>query len=490
MMHSTRCLWLRATWATGIAAVMAAAMSPAHATLPSGVSRAFLDAGIPLSSIGIVVREAGQPQPLFAHEADKPLNPASVMKLVTTYAALDLLGPDYRWKTEAYAAGRIANGTLAGNLVLKGYGDPKITIEQWQAFMTELRARGVNRVTGDLVLDRSHFKLAEHDPAAFDQEPLKPYNVGPDALLVNFKAVRFQFTPEGTNNGVAIRVDPPLPEVAVSARPLLAGGDCGDWRTLVAPTWIDLRTTASATFAGRYASACGERDWYVALLDHPTYVHGMFTAYFRAAGGTFDGGLREGRPPRDGTPFAVMQSAPLYDIVRDVNKLSNNVMARQIFLTLATTRHPPPATPALAAETVAHWLKERKVPVPGLVIENGSGLSRRERISANGLARLLASADRSPVREEFASSLAVAAMDGTVQKRFRDGTVAGQALLKTGSLDGVRALAGYVIDAQGRRFIVTAIINHANAARGAAALDYLVQWVYQEAGHWDPALRH
>ena len=118
--------------------------------------------------------------------------------------------------------------------------------------------------------------------------------------------------------------------------------------------------------------------------------------------------------------------------------------------------------------------------MPGLVLENGSGLSRRERLTAGGLAHLLASADASPVREEFASSLAVAAMDGTVQRRFQDGTVAGQALLKTGSLEGVRALAGYVIDAEGRRFIVVAIINHPNAARGAAALDYLVQWVYRE----------
>jgi len=193
--------------------------------------------------------------------------------------------------------------------------------------------------------------------------------------------------------------------------------------------------------------------------------------------------------PRNATPFAVMESAPLYDIVRDVNKLSNNVMARQIFLTLATTRHPPPATPALAADVVQKWLKEKKLAMPGLVLENGSGLSRRERLTVNGLAHLLATADRSPVREEFASSLAVAAMDGTVQKRFRDGSVAGQALLKTGSLEGVRALAGYVINAEGRRFIIAAIINHPNAARGGTALDYLVQWVYQEGGTYDPALR-
>ena len=470
-------------------ALAAGFAAPSHAALPGGVARAFHEAGVPLANVTVVVREAGQPRPLFAHDADRPMNPASVMKLVTTYAALDLLGRDYRWKTEAYLGGKLSKaGTLTGNLILKGYGDPKITVEQWQAFMADLRARGLNRVTGDLVLDRSYFKLPEHDPAAFDQEPLRPYNVGPDALLVNFKALRFAFAPDAARNAVAVRVDPRLPDVAVAAMPQLTNGDCGEWRETIAASYTDLGASASATFPGRYAQACGERDWYVALLDHPHYVHGMFTTYFREAGGRFDGGLSEGRPPRAAVPFAVMESAPLYDIVRDVNKLSNNVMARQIFLTLATTRHPPPATPALATDVVRNWLKEKKLVIPGLVLENGSGLSRRERLTANGLVHLLASADASPVREEFASSLAVAAMDGTVQRRFQNGTVAGQALLKTGSLEGVRALAGYVIDADGRRFMVVAIINHANAAGGITALDYLVQWVYREAGHWDPAL--
>ena len=268
----------------------------------AGVARAFLDAGIPLSSVAVVVRESGQPQALFAHDADRPMNPASVMKLVTTYAALDLLGRDYRWKTEAYLGGKlVANGTLAGNLVLKGYGDPKITIEQWQAFMADLRARGLDRVTGDLVLDRSHFKLPEHDPAAFDQEPLRPYNVGPDALLVNFKAVRFAFVPDTARGAVTVRADPPLPEVTLDALPQLGNGDCGDWRGPLAATWVNQRTAASAAFAGRYPQSCGERDWYVALLDHPNYVHGMFTTYFRAAGGRFDGDVAR-RAARRATP--------------------------------------------------------------------------------------------------------------------------------------------------------------------------------------------
>ena len=473
-----------------LAAALVAVCGVAQATLPSGVARAFHDAGIPLSSVSVVVREAGQPQALFSLDPDRPMNPASVMKLVTTYAALDLLGPDYRWKTEAYLAGKLdKNGTLNGNLVLKGYGDPKITIEQWQAFMGELRTQGLNAITGDLVLDRTYFKLPEHDPAAFDQEPLRPYNVGPDALLVNFKSVRFAFAPEMARNAVAVRTEPPLPDVAVATMPQLVNGDCGDWRATIAAQYENAGSTATATFPGRYSQSCGERDWYVALLDHPHYVLGMFTAYFREKGGQFAGDVVDGRPPRNAHPFAVMESAPLYDIVRDVNKLSNNVMARQIFLTLATTRHIPPATPQLAADVVQKWVKEKKLAMPVLVLENGSGLSRKERLTANGLAYLLASADRSPVREEFASSLAVAAMDGTVQKRFRDGSVAGQALLKTGSLEGVRALAGYVINAEGRRFIVAAIINHPNAARGSTALDYLVQWVYREGGTYDRTLR-
>src|SRR4029077_11501639 len=153
----------------------------------------------------------------------------------------------------------------------------------------------------------------------------------------------------------------------------------------------------------------------------------------------------------------------------------------QLFLTLATTAHPSNVTTSDASETVKRWLVRRGLRMPGLVLENGSGLSRIERVSAGSLARLLGAADASAVREEFASSLAVAAIDGTVQRRFRNGTVAGQALLKTGTLEGVRAIAGYVIDAEGRRWIVVALINHPHAGRGQSAIDFLVQWVYRNA---------
>jgi D-alanyl-D-alanine carboxypeptidase/D-alanyl-D-alanine-endopeptidase (penicillin-binding protein 4) len=470
-----------------VALALAVAAFPAAAALPREVSRAFLDAKVPLNGVAIVVQEVSKRKPLFAHQPDKPYNPASVMKLVTTFAALELLGPDYSWKTFAYLDGPLDGaGVLHGNLVLKGGGDPKITVERWQAFMAMLRANGLAAVDGDLVLDRTLFAPVAHDAAAFDGEPQKPYNVGPDALLVNFKSVKFVFAPSPAADATVATVEPALSAIAVSDPPPLAQGHCGDWRSALGATFVDRGTRAEATFAGRYVAGCGEREWWVSLLDHPTYVHGMFETYFRAAGGRFAGRWRDGIAPAGAAPFVTFASPPLWDVVRDVNKLSNNVMARQLFLTLATTRFPPPATVAGATDTVLAWLAKRNLRMPELVLDNGSGLSRRERISAESLARLLVAADASPVREDFVSSLAVAAIDGTVQRRFQNGTVAGQALLKTGTLDGVRALAGYVIDNEGRRFVVVAIVNHPSAVRAQGAIDYLVQWVYRHGGHWPP----
>jgi D-alanyl-D-alanine carboxypeptidase/D-alanyl-D-alanine-endopeptidase (penicillin-binding protein 4) len=450
----------------------------AATALPPTVARAFLDEGIPLTAVGAYVREIGATHPLLSHHASKPMNPASTMKLVTTFAALELLGPDFRWKTEAYVDGASDGTTLDGNLVLKGYGDPKITIEQFQALIATLRATGLTTIRGDLVLDRTYFALPPHDPAAFDAEPLKPYNVGPDALLVNFKSVRFLFAPSATGDAVDISIEPVLANITLRGAPQLATGECNDWRSGLGAVFVNRADGASASFDGHYPTACGERDWYVALLDHPHYVLAMFTHYWREAGGSFGGNVRDGRAPLAAKPLAILESPPLYDVVRDINKLSNNLMARQLFLTLATSAYPPPATIEHAAQTVHHWLSQQKLHFPELVMDNGSGLSRHERIAAQSMAQLLLAADASRLRSDFESSLAVAATDGTVRKRFTDEAVADQALLKTGTLEGVRALAGYVYGADGRRYVVVCLVNHPNAARAQPALDMLVEKIY------------
>jgi len=466
-----------------LAWAMTFAAAPSNAALPADLAQALREEKIPSSAVAVFVQRIGEKQPVLAHQAAKPMNPASTMKLVTTFAGLELLGAGYRWKTEAYADGPIADGVLDGNLVLKGYGDPKITIEQFQSLVAALRATGLATIRGDLVLDRGYFAPPTRRPGAFDAEPLKPYNVGPDALLVNFNSVRFVFAPDASATAVAMRAEPPLGNVALSDALQLAPGECGDWRAGVKASIASRADRAQARFSGRYPAACGERDWYVALLDHRHYAQAMFEHYWKEAGGAFDGGLRDGRAPAGARLLATLQSMPLYDAIRDINKLSNNVMAQQLFLTLATSTYPPPATAPRAGATVRRWLAGRRLHFPELVLENGSGLSRRERISAKSMAALLLAADASAVRADYESSLAVAATDGTVRKRFVDDDVADRALLKTGTLEGVRALAGYVLGHGDRRYVVVCFVNHRNAARAQRALDLLVEKVY--AGDFD-----
>ena len=295
--------WKARGW---LALATALLVLPVQAKLPREVGRAFLEAGIPLNHVGIVVQETTKARPLFEHDSTRPRNPASVMKLVTTFAALDLLGPDYRWKTEAYLDGPLVDGELHGDLILKGHGDPKITIEQWQSFIAQLRANGLAAVDGDLALDRSHFALPPHDPGAFDHEPLKPYNVGPDALLVNFKSLRLTLAPDPGGTRVVVHAEPPLGAVTLGPAPAVTTDECADWRLRAAPSIEDRGDRGAISFGGTYPFACGERDWWVSMLDHPHYVRAMFETYFREAGGRFAGGVKERRAPAGG----VLCSAP------------------------------------------------------------------------------------------------------------------------------------------------------------------------------------
>jgi len=464
--------------ATALACFTSAALADA---LPSPVGQALARAGLPTAAVALYVQEVDAARPSAVFNATQAMNPASTMKLVTAFAALELLGPAYTWKTEAYLAGPLRDDVLEGDLVLRGGGDPQLTIEQFWLFLRSLRARGLREIRGDLVLDRSYFAPGEHDPAAFDNEGLRPYNVGADALLVNFKAVRFFFLPQAGGRGVAVVPEPKLAPLEVRTSVRLADGPCGDWR---AGLRYDLQPTGGgvrASFSGSLPASCGERVWNLAPLAPDPYVHGVFKALWTELGGTLQGGVREGRAPAGASPFATFESPPAADVLRDMNKFSNNVMARQVFLTLAAETLGPPGRYESAARAVAAWLVARRLELPELVIDNGSGLSRRDRISAEGLGRLLVAAYRSPAMPEFIATMPLVASDGTMKKRLKGDRVSGQAHVKTGSLADVRSLAGYVLDRNGRRFAVVFFVNHPNAGAAQAAQDALLRWVHDAA---------
>jgi len=454
----------------------------AQAQLPEPVARALAQAGIPESAAAFYVHEIGADRPLLAIGAERPMNPASTIKLVTTYAGLELLGPAYVWVTNAYAGGPLRDGVLAGDLVLRGRGDPKLTIESFWLLLRGLRGRGLREIRGDLVLDRSYFPADESDPAHFDDQPTRPYNTGPDALLVNFKAVRLQFIPDAEARAVHIVTDPALPQVhVVNNLTLDLKGGCGDWMGKVKLDAQGNSQTARLVFSGAFPASCGERVRHFSVLSHAQYTHALFGELWRELGGTFSGSVRNGTLGSDARLIDGVQSPTLSEVVRDINKYSNNVMARQLFLTLGAVVAGAPASADKTGRVIRQWLAGKGLAFPDLVLENGSGLSRVERISAKSLGQLLLAAYKSPVMPELIASLPLAAVDGTMRKRLSGADVAGQAHIKTGTLTGVRAIAGYVLDAQGRRMVVVFIANHANAGGAQPVQDALLRWVHARA---------
>lgn len=449
--------------------------------LPKPLAQALRAAQVPLQSVAIVVQDLDGRRPAISHNAGVAMNPASAMKLVTTLAALELLGPAYRWKTEVYAAGELRDGVLEGDLVLKGYGDPKLDYESFWMLLRALRGRGLREVRGDLVLDRSFFAPVLTDPGRFDGEGLRPYNVLPDALLVHYKSLRFAFLPELERESVRIYVEPRPPGLEVANSLRLSGGNCLEGRAFRDMLQAEFAAgpPPRATFSGRYPIACGEKELNVALLSPNDQVAGVLRELWPEMGGVWTGKVRAGEVPEEARLLHTHASAPLSEIVRYVNKYSNNVMARQLYLTLATASSEPPARPELATEAVRHWLAVKNIPAHELAIENGSGLSRTDRISAASLAAVLQAGWKSAAMPEFVSSLSLVAFDGTMRKRLVGDPIAGQAHIKTGLLSDARALAGYVLDKKGRRKVVVMLMNHPNAPEAEAATDELLRWAYE-----------
>ncbi len=457
--------------------------SPTSVPLPTSVTAALQRAAIPNSAVGVYVQEVQAQKPWIAQRENTPFNPASTMKLVTTNAALELLGPAFSWKTQAYTNGKQIGDVLYGDLIIKGSGDPKLVVENFWLFLRQIRARGIREIRGNLVLDRTAFAAVTYDPAEFDRDPGKPYNAGSDVLLLNYKALRFRFIPDDVSNVVNVTVDPPLMGYAINA-PKLVQGSCGDWQSKLQ---VVIQNN-SIRFDGGFPAACGEKNWHVHpyQITNTQYFEAVFRAIWQQLGATLKGQVVDDKLPSNARLLEEWSSASLPEIVRDINKYSNNVMAKQVLLTLAARNVSNIGNIANVVNAedgtkiIKTWLSNKGITASEMVIENGSGLSRIERISPATMGRMLVAAFQSSIMPEFISSLPVAGYDGTMRRRLQARSVAGNAHIKTGTLNDVRAIAGYVLAASGKRYVVVFLINHSNAIAGKEAQDALLQWLYEQ----------
>jgi D-alanyl-D-alanine carboxypeptidase/D-alanyl-D-alanine-endopeptidase (penicillin-binding protein 4) len=451
------------------------------AELPLGVERVLTGLRIAPEDVSILVQEVDSEEPLLSHLADAPRNPASVMKLVTTWTALELLGPAYTWPTEVYFDGDFDGRTLHGDLGIKGYGDPAFVIEEFWSLLRMLRGLGLHVVEGDLVLDGSHFDLAdEESPSDFDGEPYRTYNVLPSALLTNFKAVQFQFFADAANKRVNIAMDPELGNLEVQNRIRLVPGPCRGFQAGISFHVDDPEALSRVIFEGEYSASCGNYRMGRTVLAHDTYLYGLFKGLWEPLGGHLRGGLRSDVIGTDARLVLTWRSPPLADVIRDINKNSNNVMTRQLVYSLAAERNGPPGTRTGGGQIIRDHMASRGLDVDPLVIVNGAGLSRDERISARLLVDMLRLAYRGPFGAEFVSSLSLGGLDGTTRRRFNGKNGAGQMHVKTGRIDDVSALAGYAHSASGKTYIVAIFANFELAHRGPGREleEAVMQWVY------------
>jgi D-alanyl-D-alanine carboxypeptidase/D-alanyl-D-alanine-endopeptidase (penicillin-binding protein 4) len=464
------------TCALALALLAGGAQAQPAATLPAEVQTLLQREGIGVDALTVLVQPVGGTAARLAWRERASVNPASLAKLVTTQAALELLGPAWIWRTPVWLDGTLSrDGVLDGSLVIRGSGDPKLTIERSWLLMKRVRELGVVEIRGDIVLDQSAFEVPARSPAEFDNEPLRPYNVNAEALLLNHKAVIYRFTPDAARGLAAVGAEPTLAGVTVDTSVPLSDGPCDDWR---AGLRAELADPKRVRFAGTYPLACGERDWPAAYPEPRTYAQRLLARLWREVGGRLVGRVREGRAPSSRLPNFEFVSPPLPEVVRDINKHSNNVMAQQLFLTLGLVAQGR-GTPDMARAEVRRWLAARLPgePLDDVVIDNGSGLSRSGRLNAALLGALLQAAWAAPTMPELMSSLPMSGLDGTL---WRSKASTGRAHLKTGSLRDVAGVAGYVLGSSGQRYVLVAIVNHPNAGAARPALDALVQWAIDD----------
>lgn len=435
--------------------------------------RALAAADIPAANVSVVAQPLEQPTHSWSLNPDAIRLTASTAKLYTTYAALVRLGPATTLKTEVWQTPPSTdNPGHSGNLTLVGSGDPSLTVERLSSLLRQLRAQGIQEIRGNIALDRSRFGAASalpFDPMAFDGKPMRPYNVGPDALLLNFRAIQVVLTPQ--DGKVLARLETPLAGAEIDNQLQLGEGPCSDWKDGIQSS---ISGNFRITLKGKFPRICTPQTLQLAAhgpelvgeAGANKYAEALIRGLWQEMGGSWNGKAISGTRPATATLIASTESQPVAQLVRDINKHSNNVMARQLFLLLADA----PATQAAAEQALRQTLAARNVPMKHLVIENGSGLSRKEATTAEEMAGLLRVIWSDPRMPELLSSLPIGGTDGTLKKNKNNGGDVGRIRLKTGSLENARTAAGYVQDNRGHWHTLVVMIQDPKATANYGAL--------------------
>ena len=401
--------------------------------------------GAPMS---VQVADIASGRILFAADADRPQNPASNVKLVTSFAALARLTPQYRFRTVLHGD-TLEGDRVVGNLYLRGFGDPTLVSETLTLLAEDLQTLGVRRVTRDLVVDDGFFD-GERFPSGYasidSADPNAAYRAPTGAVSLNFNTLRVLVRPTRPGAAAHVAVDPPSEYVR-----LLAGvATVAAGASRVSATATALPGRLAIEVRGQIRAGAEPVELRRRVAEPALYAGHTLRAALARYGVRIDGKVRRGSAPasrgsQGPAILATRASEPLGVIVREVNKLSQNFMAEQLLKTLGAETRGAPGTTASGLEAVADELARIGVPRGAFTLQNGSGLGDASRLSAAQIVAVLRAAWHDfRIAPDFVASLALAGADGTLGHRLIGTPAERLVRAKTGTLDGVTALSGYV----------------------------------------------
>ena len=455
--------------------------------LPAEIAQALATADMPASSLSLyiaplntgIANESDKTMPaLLSYQAQIPRQTASTLKLLVSYAALSLLGADYQFATHAYRDGELVNHTLYGNVYLQGRGDALFNTDDFRHLLATLKQQGIRHIQGDLVLDQNWFATDHSTPE--DGQTLRAYNAAPSALSINSQAINLQLSSDASS--VKAHLEPTLQNLELINRLTLAAPDvsCTTWRKHLRYQRVANpdNTHITVLLDGEFPQHCVGKTLSLLLLDNTAYIAQLFSELWQAQGGTWHGVVHEGYVPAHAKWQTTHYGLPLAQSLVAMNKWSHNLMARQLLLALASTRYTPPLHTWQGSEVIHTWLGNLDFDFPELHIQNGAGLSHDERMSAEHLGLLLQHAYHSPIMPELLASLPILGVDGTLQNHLTNSWLRGQAHLKTGSLDGVSTLAGYVLNHKHTPYVLVMLLEHPHASASQIVQKAVLSWIY------------
>jgi D-alanyl-D-alanine carboxypeptidase/D-alanyl-D-alanine-endopeptidase (penicillin-binding protein 4) len=466
MLNSSVVFPLRKVGFSLLMLLTASAYSQLNPSLTKEIDNALTARCLDSSKTAASVVEIPTGKVVYTRNVNQPLMPASILKIVTTAAALNYLGPEYRFTTQFLHTGRRVGDVIQGDLVVRGGGDPKLSSEQLWLIATRIKASGISEVTGKLVIDTHFFDNYDRAPA-WDEEEVsqRAYNAKLSAFSINFNTISVHVLP-GASVGTPLNVwlEPtPLYMRINNLGKTLRGGKY----TVSVRRGEDQGSEVEIQVRGNLPVGAKESVIYL-NVDNPTrYAAEAFRAFLQQVGVKINGVTQVVSTPVEGKELYSYTSPPLSLILKDLNTYSNNFMAEQILKTIAADRYGVPGSHAEGLKMISDFLHLRGISTDGVVLADGSGLSRKNRFTAKAMTDLLTAMYlRFDTGPDFLASLRVMGAYGVLSDRLSNSPAHGQIRAKTGTLSGVSALAGYVATPNGKLFAYALFENQNRCGHG------------------------